>query len=193
MDSLTTLTIIKDEHRRLTAVVRGLEYLARDAVDRGIEPDHRVLGMLLDYIEAFPNRFHHPKEEFLFDMLAKRSARDRAVVDELRVEHERVGQLASNLRDLLSRSRGNEPRAMAAFAAAVATYAEFHWQHMRKEEDVVLPLAERKLPAGDWRALEAAFHTDDRLLAADDFRRLFQLIVRVAPPAVVRLLVAADL
>ena len=193
MDPFATLSIIKDEHRRLTAVVGSLEYLARDAAERGIEPEHRLLGMVLDYIEAFPNRFHHPKEELLFEMIEKRSATGKAVLDELRAEHERVNDLAAKLRDLLSRSHASEPQSLSAFAAAVATYAEFHWQHMRKEEDFVLPLAERRLPAADWQAIETTFHTNDRLLAADHFRKLFQLMVRVAPPPVVRLLVTADL
>jgi hemerythrin-like domain-containing protein len=193
MNSFTTLSIIKGEHRRLTAVVRALEYLARDAAERGIEPEHRLLGMVLDYIEAFPNRFHHPKEELLFEMIDQRSATASAVLDELRAEHERVNDLAATLRDLLSRSRASEPQSLSAFAAAVATYTEFHWQHMRKEEDVVLPLAERRLQAGDWQAIETEFHTNDRLLAAEHFRRLFQLMVRVAPPPVVRLVVTADL
>lgn len=41
--------------------------------------------------------------------------------------------------DLLGRE------AREAFAAAVDEYAEFHWQHLRREEDIVLPLAEAHL------------------------------------------------
>ena len=43
------------------------------------------------------------------------------------------------------------------FIAAVEAYAEFHWEHMGREEKEVLPLAEKHLTAGDWEAIDAAF------------------------------------
>jgi hemerythrin-like domain-containing protein len=44
-----------------------------------------------------------------------------------------------------------------AFVPVPAAYADFQWKHMRTEEEVVLPLAERHLTLEDWQALDAAF------------------------------------
>jgi hemerythrin-like domain-containing protein len=60
----------------------------------------------------------------------------------------------------------------------VNAYAEFHWQHMRKEEQELLPLAERILGPTDWLALDAAFE------ANPDFEKQFTRIVNLAPEPV---------
>jgi hemerythrin-like domain-containing protein len=59
---------------------------------------------------------------------------------------------------------------------------------MRLEEDVVLPLAERTLTEADWQPIDAAFRAnEDPLFGArprEEFRKLFQLIVNLAPAPV---------
>jgi hypothetical protein len=59
---------------------------------------------------------------------------------------------------------------------------------MRKEEDELLPIAERVLDAADWAAIRDAFaaHRDPGFEdgAGDEFARLFQRIVTLAPPPI---------
>ena len=78
--------------------------------------------------------------------------------------------------------------AVDTFAAAVVEYVDFHWRHMRLEEDVVIPLAEARLNEEDWQPIDAAFQAnDDPLFGArpkEEFRRLFELIVNLAPAPV---------
>jgi hemerythrin-like domain-containing protein len=183
------LTIIRQEHRSLTAVVRSLQHLAREGARGDAELDHDLVTVMLDYIDAFPNRFHHPKEDqYLFRALRRRTSAATAVLDELEAEHVRGDALIRELRHLLARCRIAGARARQRFATAVDAYADFHWEHLRKEEDIVLPLAEAHLTAADWEGIDRAFRAnDDPLLGAelkDDFHRLFELIVRLAPPPV---------
>lgn len=81
----------------------------------------------------------------------------------------------------------NWPRDAAAFAAAVEAYARFHWDHMRKEEKQLLPLAERDLTAEDWQAIDDAFAGNEDPIADlrdKDFDQLYQRIVNLAPAPV---------
>jgi hemerythrin-like domain-containing protein len=39
-------------------------------------------------------------------------------------------------------------------------YAQFQWDHMRKEEDVVFPMAQRHLTEQDWKAIDDAFQAN---------------------------------
>ncbi len=182
----TALSIIRSEHRTLTAVMRSLQFLARDAAAETTPPDFDLFTLFLDYIEMFPNRLHHPKEdEHLFARVRRRSAEAGAVLDTLEAEHRRGEDLTRVLRQLLARWRLHGAGAATAFAAAVDAYADFQWEHMRKEEDVVMPLAERVLTDEDWRAVGDAFsaNADPRLGAQDrqDLEALFQLILTRAP------------
>jgi hemerythrin-like domain-containing protein len=185
----SALAIIRTEHRSLTAVLQALQYLVRDVRDRGVEPDFDLLSLILDYADAFPDRFHHPKEDqYLFKRLRARTSEADAVLSELEAEHARGNELVRNLRHTLARYRVSGRSGLDAFAAAVGEYLDFHWNHMRKEEDVVMPLAERALTAEDWAAIDAAFQAnDDPMFGSqprEEFRKLFHLIVTLAPAPV---------
>lgn len=182
-------SIIRAEHRSLTAVTQSLRLLAGDARERGLEPDGELFTLILDYIDGFSNRFHHPKEdEYLFVALRRRCAEANEALDALEVEHARGDELIRDLRYFLSRCRVGGATSVDTFAAAVDEYVDFHWRHMRMEEDVVLPLAERTLTEADWQPIDAAFRANDDPLfgarPAEEFRRLFLLILNLAPPPV---------
>jgi len=70
----------------------------------------------------------------------------------------------------------------------VDRFALGYWDHMRKEEERVFPLAEKMLTAGDWAAIDRAFEENLDPLASErderDFRKLFSRIVSLAPPPI---------
>ena len=182
------VAVITQEHRSISAVISALEYLARN-VAGGAEPDYEVLTVILDYIEAFPNRLHHPKEDrYFFSALRLRSPAAGPILDELEDEHRRGDELTRELRYLLASCRVGGASAKQAFAAAAERYGKFHWGHMRKEEDVVLPLAVKTLTDGEWTAIDAAFSVNDDpvpgLAPRQEFDALFRLIVAMAPPPI---------
>jgi hemerythrin-like domain-containing protein len=182
----TALSIIREEHRSLSAVIQTLGLLAREARAGGRKPDYELFTLVLDYIEGFSDRFHHPKEdEYLFTALRRRTTEASEALDVLERDHARGDEMLRDLRYLLSRCRVGGPAEVDVFGAAVDEYVDFHWRHMRLEEDVILPLAERWLTAADWEPINAAFQANaDPLFGArprDEFRKLFGLILRRAP------------
>ena len=183
------LSIIREEHRSLSAVTQSLGLLAREARDRGLEPDYELFTLILDYIEGFSNRFHHPKEdEYLFTALRRRCTEANQALEVLELDHARGDEMFRDLRYLLTRCRVGGAAAVDAFAAAVEEYVDSHWRHMRLEEDVVMPLAEQRLTEADWQPIDAAFQAnEDPLFGArprEEFRRLFALILNRAPAPV---------
>ena len=186
------LSIIQEEHRSLSAVTRSLGFLAREARERGLEPDYELFTVILDYIEGFSNRFHHPKEdEYLFTALRRRCPEANQALEALEaleLDHARGDELLRDLRYLLARCRVGGAAAVDTFAAAVEEYVDSHWRHMRLEEDVVMPLAEQRLTEADWQPIDAAFQAnEDPLFGArprEEFRKLFALILNRAPAPV---------
>jgi hemerythrin-like domain-containing protein len=183
------IRIIEDEHRSLAAVLHGMLYLVRQTREHGAKPDFKVLGAMLYYIDAVPERFHHPKEDkYLFALLRARCPEARPVLDQLHAEHKTSAEKIRGLAHALTRYENGGAAEFDAFAAAVESYAEFHWQHMRCEEREVLPMAQKHLTAGDWEAIDAAFrgHTDPlfREKEGDDVHKLFQRILNLAPPPI---------
>ena len=184
---MKAIRIIQEEHRSLTAVLHGMQYLVRQIRFQLAEPDFALLDAMVHYIQIVPERFHHPKEDrYLFRLLRERDPAAAALLDRLHEDH-RVG--ADKLRRLtqaLGHYEQEGEKAFAAFAALIGDYAAFHWDHMRREETEVLPRAIQLLTSADWEEIDAAFmgHTDALFTAnaADDYNELFKRIVQLAPP-----------
>jgi hemerythrin-like domain-containing protein len=186
---MKSINIIRDEHRSLAAVLHGMLHLVHDTRDRGTNPDFNVLGAMLYYIDAFPERFHHPKEnEYLFRLLRVRHPEAAALIDRLKEEHVTGAEKIRSLEQALARYQHGGRAEFPNFLAAVEAYALFHWNHMRAEEKELLPLAEKHLSVDDWEIIDAAFlgHTDP-MLGADEatkYSALFTRIANLAPPPI---------
>ena len=173
------IRIIQKEHRQITAVVEGLAHLGREIGTGRASPDFRLLRAMIDYIDAYPERLHHPKEDrYLFRLICERSAEAAneiaALEDEHRHSYPALERLKAALADLEQRKEG----ALQRFAELTATYAEFHWRHMRKEEEAILPLAKRVLRAADWKAIDAAFQENVELAETGENRRRMRALFR---------------
>lgn len=182
------ISILKSEHRSISAVLHGLKELARMAQDATVRPRFQVLRSMLRYIDEYPERLHHPKEdEHLFARVAARAPQAKKLIDELKKEHEQGAGLIRELERKLLFFEEGWPAGGREFQQAVDAFADFHWQHMRKEELELLPIAERVLTAADWRAIERAFATNlDPIaeLQERDYERLFSRIANLAPAPV---------
>ena len=182
------IRILRDEHRSISAVLQGLQALARKAQDPSLQPEFLVFHAMIHYIDAFPERLHHPKEDrYLFARLGERAPEARALIKELLAEHVEGARLVRDLEQALFAFETQGRSRAAGFAAAVDAYARFHWEHMRKEEHELLPLAERKLTGEDWREIGEAFSGNDDPIAdlrEHDLAALFSRIVSLAPDPV---------
>jgi branched-chain amino acid transport system ATP-binding protein len=186
---MKALRIIRDEHRLLAAVLHGMRHVVRDIAERDAEPDFRVLDAMVYYIDTFPERFHHPKEDrYLFRILRQRCADAWPLIDRLETEHRAGTERIRALEQALARFHAGGRSELSDFRAAVEAYAAFHWDHMQAEERELLPLAEKHLTAADWREIDAAFegHADPLLgaEAGDKYDALFSRIVSLAPPPI---------
>jgi nucleotide-binding universal stress UspA family protein/hemerythrin-like domain-containing protein len=177
--------IIRDEHRSLAAVLRAWMHLIGSARRAGTQPDTVVMEAILRYLETFPVALHHPKEdEYLFRKLRERTSETDADIEELERQHARDRELLAELAAMVGRqARGGVD--LAELERAVTRYANFTWEHLGREEGVILPAAERHLAEADWVEINAAFaeNRDPRFGGDTDaeFRRLFSRIVNLAP------------
>jgi hemerythrin-like domain-containing protein len=183
------LNIIKDEHRSLGAVLHGLLYLVDELEAGRMQADYTLLGAMLRYIEEFPETLHHPKEDrYLHPHIRLRSAEGAALLEALEQEHVHTRDLNNALATTFAAYQQSGSDGFAAFAEAVRNYSEFHWAHMKREEEEVLPLAQKVLLPEDWAEIAAAFSENQDPIVADDarkeFRALFRKIANLAPPPI---------
>lgn len=176
--------IIREEHTAISAVIHSLEYVVHK-LEEGGQPNFHLLHAMLVYIVEYPEHFHHPKENrYLFQKLRLRNPEIVPLIDELEAEHAHGDELLKDLIHALRRYETGGRRELPAFAQAVVEYAEFHWQHMTKEEDVLLPAAKKSLTEADWHEIAEAFQQNDNPLIGlkpkEHFAQLFDRILRLA-------------
>ena len=185
---MKAIGIIQDEHRSLAAVLHGMRYLLSEIGAGRMQPDFRLLGAMVYYIDTFPERFHHPREDaFLFARVAARCAQARPIVERLEAEHRTGAEKIRTLAQALQRYQGGGDAEFPGFRDLVEQYANFHWKHMRTEEDELMPLARAHLSPDDWRAIDEGFggHVDPLHGAtAGEYDELFKRIVTLAPPPI---------
>ena len=115
---------------------------------------------------------------------ARAHAHCHAELDELERQHQRDAQLVAALaQQVEALAAADAPARVAATAALhdeVSRYADFLWDHLGREEGVILPAAQRHLLAEDWLAIDAAFAQNrDPLSGTDVDKALRQLFVRI--------------
>ncbi|MES2977740.1 MAG: hemerythrin domain-containing protein [Pseudomonadota bacterium] len=181
-----TLQIIREEHAAVAAVLRSLTLMIQRGP--GDEPERffDVLRAMLFYIDEFPERMHHPKEsDLLFPRLARAAPHLMPVISRLESEHMRGENRVRELQHLLLAWELVGDSRRAAFCEAAALYVQFYLDHMRCEENEVLPVAREVLTAVDWSELDAAFsETRDPLAGGKKdpcYDRLFTRILTKAP------------
>lgn len=175
------LTVIRDEHRSLAAVIKALQAaLARQPAEQGA--DLQLLQAGIFYLEGFAQRVHHPREEqTLFRLLGQRSAQCHDLIATLQRQHRAGAAAFQALRDSLAALVAGAPQARAAFERCVRHYAEHEWEHMAMEEQQIFPMARKYLNASDWACIATAFesHSDPFLCTEteDGFSRVFKRLM----------------
>jgi len=186
--------IIRDEHRSLAAVLHAWLHALAEARRSGAAVDLALMRAIVRYVQQFPVKLHHPKEhEHLFRRLRERTTSCDAQLDALERQHEQdhqlVAALARQVETVATTDAEGRPAAIRALEDEVARYAAFLWDHLGREEGVILPAAERYLLPEDWAAIHAAFvenrDPDFRGGSDREYRHLFSRIVnleeRVSP------------
>ena len=182
-----SLRIILDEHSALRAMLRSLTMM----LDRGPMTDKDqffdVVRAMLFYIDEFPERLHHPKESLLlFPKVAQLAPQTQDTLQQLEKDHVQGEAKVRELQHLLLAWELIGDARRGAFESAAKRYLAFYLEHMRLEETVILPAAQRVLSATDWDDLDAAFATNCDPLTGKyprdpAYDRLFTRIVSQAP------------
>jgi branched-chain amino acid transport system ATP-binding protein len=187
--TVKAMRIIREEHQALAAMLHALLFLVRGVRDQRMKPNFELMGAMIYYIDTFPERLHHPKEDqWLFRLLLLRHPPARAVIDRLQSEHRSGATRIRQLEQALNRYAQGGDAELPAFAEAAEAYVTFERDHMRTEEVEVFPLAQQYLRPDDWAAIDQAFAANADPLhgvgVQEGFDDLFRRIVNLAPPPI---------
>ena len=140
----------------MPAVINNMKAVLQEVRAGRMVMDYPLFWSMVHYIDVFPNRFHHPKEDdWLFARLKLRTSDANALIDELQAQHQGEAAVLGELRRWLGNTEAGVEGSFDGFEAAVNEYANFTWKHLRCEEHELLPLAEKHLLESDWADIAA--------------------------------------
>ncbi len=148
--------VIEELHRDHINLAKLLDLLEEE-VDRFCEernPDYTLMREILDYIVHYPNEYHHPKEDAIFEKLVAIQPEAKASIRILRQDHEMLGNLTRELNDFLQMICVGQVVKRSTVARVARTYIVATRQHMKTEETEIFPLIEENLVESDWSSIE---------------------------------------
>jgi len=181
-----SLTIIRDEHNALAAMLRSLPMLLTQARRDHKLPPFDVVRAMLFYIDEFPERLHHTKEsELLFPKVRAKVPELADTLDRLERDHTHGERAVRELEHLLLAFEVMGESRREAFETAVDRYIAGYLNHMAVEETEILPAANAHFTPEDWAELDAAFAANKDPLTGHEpdegYRPLFRHILNMAP------------
>ena len=66
---MEALRILGDEHQSLAAILHAVRFMLKEVVSGRLQPDLRLFEAMIHYLDAYPEKRHHPKEDILFARL----------------------------------------------------------------------------------------------------------------------------
>ncbi|MGF6602084.1 nucleotide-binding universal stress UspA family protein/hemerythrin-like domain-containing protein [Paraburkholderia sp. GAS448] len=149
--------ILLDEHRAIADELHAWLSMLRTAQTRGISPEQAPMREAICRLRDLQAHRRRPKkDEWLYPRLRERTSAVDAELDELDQQRQCHEQLLDEVAGMIEREM-EAGSSTGRIEQAVKAYAQFTWEHMGREEGVVLPAARRHLRDEDWLEIAAAF------------------------------------
>jgi branched-chain amino acid transport system ATP-binding protein len=180
------INVLQREHRAIAAVLHCFEHVLAEIRSGNLEPEFALFEAIIEYLQDFPDRFHHPKEdEQLFPLIRERAPETKTSLDELAQQHHEGVRLTSDLKWKLAAWRESPKTGFGEFLKAAQAYIDFQRLHIGLEEREIIPAARAKLQPADWQRIDAAFASNEDPMFGrrprKEFDALFSRIVSLAP------------
>jgi len=175
------IEVLLEEHRNIKKLLHVLEQ-ELDEFDRSKSPDYEILQAIIDYFQDYPEGYHHPKEDMVFEKLKLRDPAVAKRIGDIEDEHEietvRLAKFAQAVGDILA---GREVLRQN-FHDVVQDFIAHQRAHMDKEELMLFPAAVAALKPEDWAEIDTrmANHKDPLFdgVAHKKFQALQKTILR---------------
>lgn len=151
-----------------------------DNVQKMKSADFDLMRDVMFYMTRYPDRTHHPLEDLVIHKLVEHDASAREMGENILREHEGLAKKGQAFLDMLVRVTDGAMVLREEIEAAGRDYVAFLRAHMKKEDERLFPLAEKKLTHRDWseiaRSIERRHDPVFGPLVDDQFRALYDFI-----------------
>jgi len=150
--------ILSSEHRVIEIGIDCLERISEEAIKES-KLDKESAEQAVDFIRNFADRCHHGKEENqLFALLEEKGMpADGGPTGQMKHEHEQGRAFVSGMADSIDDASNGNAGALSKFVQNARGYIQLLRDHVKKEDNILFPMADRMLSNDDQEGLLSAF------------------------------------
>lgn len=148
------LSRLESDHQRMLKMLYTLnaEVSKFYGLHRG-KADVDTILSVLDYIQVYPEKWHHPIEDILFAHLAQHPQADQYAIAEVQRDHQRLEALSDRLVQIFGELRLAQSNAGLSIIRLCKHYYTRQISHIHDERHLFLD-AEKMLTADQWQRIE---------------------------------------
>ena len=146
------LATLQAEHRYMATLLLQLSDQLT-ALEQGDPVDSHILYEVMHYMTRFPDAFHHPREDMVYQRAGELDAGIADSVDTLQRDHDYLAKIGNQTLEAINRWRKGAAAANDVLKPG-REYISSLYRHMSTEEKLIFPQIEDLLSADDWRELE---------------------------------------
>lgn len=168
--------ILRDEHQVIKRVLRVLEQAGRDLAHGKSHPPH-LFEQAVDFLRNFADRCHHLKEEeVLFQEMGKAGVPVQGgPIGVMLVEHDQGRALVKGMAAAIPDYGRGEASATKTLAENAQSFSRLLAAHIDKEDNILYPMAEMHLDAGQNERLMQRFEEKEQELGEGVHERYHRL------------------
>jgi hemerythrin-like domain-containing protein len=151
---------LRRDHGNMERLLQVVE-AEMDLYRSGGVPDFDILRSIMEYILHYPDLFHHPKEDLLFERMVNRNSAVAGVVAETSAEHRELMSLAQRLAAAIRNVEQDAQLPRDWFDSLARRYVTSLRRHMQREENNLFKVAQGLLEAKDWAEIDARLDSPD--------------------------------
>ncbi len=137
---------------------RLLNYLSHEIdcydFDSKRTADLTIILSALDYVNVYPDKWHHPAEDIIFGRLIKKKVKESDLIQTLKDEHQAIAQETHKIQELFNNVAGDCIVPASEILATARRFISLQRQHIEKESEYIYPLMDTALSDKDWDDIE---------------------------------------
>jgi hemerythrin-like domain-containing protein len=125
-----------------------------DVFHFGGRPNYELAQDIITYLRDYGDQYHHPREDRVFERLAKRSRDLELVIARLRQQHRVIASSGEALLEQIEAILDDAVLPRAQLEMALATYLVYYRSHIEQEDALIVDRAGRELTPADWEVVQ---------------------------------------
>lgn len=143
----------------------------------GQERDPATLSLILealDYFSVYPDQWHHPVEDLVFDHLQDKPVGVRDIIDSTLEEHQQIATATRRMNKLFYAVANDAAVEREQLFGAAREYIDLQRNHLEKENEILFPLVAQYLTQADWDDVRMKLVARESAHFHDGVRRLYE-------------------